>query len=270
MQLLIGGKNMKFQTLVIIVLMLGAIVPIPGAGAVNQTMDTIYLLTHGETLAGQKDMSRYSNTPPPEPVVTMNESSTRLYPNVIGCGSNGCMVNRPCSFPFTRCESPLTIMIMYNVNATHPGQPGPVIGYGATGWPLQNSVSIIGNPDLIHPFKTVTGLFNSKRIGTAEMKQSTRYPDREYLDYANAPALTSGQKEMAIRIASTSKKFQAYLDGPHGPITAMWAYPYTGIVRLSVTTGSATSPEYGLVSVTVDPARGLPGNVSFVDWKKYW
>ncbi|MDO9326703.1 MAG: hypothetical protein Q7T80_17265 [Methanoregula sp.] len=262
---------MKKNSFVLVVLMLAALLAVtPVTCGSNDTWDPAYYLTHGETLAGQKDMSRYSNIQKPEPIHTMNKTTARLYPNVTWCGSSGCMVNRPCSFPFTRCESPLTIMIMYNVNATHPGQPGPVIGYGVTGWPLQNSVSIVGNPNLILPFKTVTGLVNSGRIGTAEKKPSTWYADREYLDYANAPALTSGQKETAMRIASSSKKFQAYLDGPHGPITAMWAYPYSGIVRLSMTAGSATSPEYGLVSVTVDPVRGQPGNVSFVDWKKYW
>jgi hypothetical protein len=162
-------------------------------------------------------------------------------------------------------------MIMYNVNATRPGQPGPVIGYGVTGWPLQNSVSIVGSPDLNLPFKTFTGPFNSGRNVIVEVNPSSPYPpDREFLDYTNAPALTTGQKETAIRIASTSKKFQAYLNGPHGPIMARWAYPYSGIVHLSMTAGSAMSPEYGLVSVNVDPARGQPGNVSFVDWKKYW
>ncbi len=260
---------MKFRSVSFIALILAAIVLIPGAGAGNQTMDTIYLLTHAETLAGQKDMSRYSNIPPPEPFVTMNESTARLYPNVTWCG-NDCMVPRPCLFPFTRCESPLTIMIVHNVNATRPGQPGQIIGYGVTGWPLQNPVSIVGSPDPILPFKP-SRPFNSGRNVTAEINPSSPYPPaREFLDYTNAPALTSGQKDTAIRIASTSKKFQAYLNGPHGPITARWAYPCSGIVQLSMTAGSAMSPEYGLVSVNVDPARGQPGNVSFVDWKKYW
>jgi hypothetical protein len=253
---------MKFCSISVIALILAAIVLIPGAGAENQTMDTIYLLTHAETLAGQKDMSWYGNTSRSAPLVTMDESTSRLYPNVTRCGNN-CMVSRPCLFRFTRCESPLTVMIAYNVNATRPGQPGPVTGFGVTGWPLQNFISIIGSPDFVLPFKTFTRPYNSGRNVATGM-------NREYLVYTNAAALSSGQKDMAIRIASTSKKFQAYLNGPHGLITARWAYPYSGIVRLSMTAGSAMSPEYGLVSVNVDPVRGQPGNVSFVDWKKYW
>jgi len=135
---------MKSWTSIVIIVLLAGIIAIPGANAENKTMDTIYLLTHGETFAGQKDMSRYSNIPEPERIQTMNETTARLYPNVTGCWSNGCIVNRPCSFPFIRCESPLTLMVMYNVNATNPGQPGPVIGYRLSGWPLRNPVYLFG------------------------------------------------------------------------------------------------------------------------------
>jgi len=152
---------MKSLTCIIFTVMLAGIIAIPGANAENQTRDTIYLLTHGETLVGQKDMSQYSNIPKPEPIRTMNETTARLYPNVTWCGSNGCIVNRPCSIPFTRCESPLTLMVMYNVNATNPGQPGPVIGYSLTGWPLKNPVYIFGagKLDLFRPFGDLAGRF---------------------------------------------------------------------------------------------------------------
>lgn len=152
---------MKSGICIIIIVLLAGMIGIPGASAENQTMDTSYYLTHGETLAGQKDMSRYSNLQKPEPIHTMNETTARLYPNVTWCGSNGCIVNRPCSFPFTRCESPLTLMVMYNVNATNPGRPGPVIGYSLTGWPLQHPVAITGpvKPDLFRPFGNFAGWF---------------------------------------------------------------------------------------------------------------
>jgi len=152
---------MKSWICIIIIVLLAGISAIPVVNAENQTMDTIYLLTHGETLAGQKDMSQYSNIPKPEPIHTMNETTARLYPNVTWCGSNGCILNRPRSFPFNRCESPLTLMVMYNVNATNPSQPGPVIGYSLTGWPLKNPVNIFGagKLDLFRPFGDFAGWF---------------------------------------------------------------------------------------------------------------
>lgn len=152
---------MKFLVPVVIGLVLAALIAITEVNAENQTRDTIYLLTHEETLAGQKDMSRYSNITKPEPIHTMNESTARLYPNVTWCGRNGCIVNRPCSFPFTRCESPLTLMVMYNVNATNPYRPGPVIGYSLSGWPLQNPVTITGpgKPGVFRPFDNLAGWF---------------------------------------------------------------------------------------------------------------
>ena len=58
--------TMKSGICIIIIVLLAGIIAIPGVNAENQTMDTIYLLTHGETLAGQKDMSRYSNIQKPE------------------------------------------------------------------------------------------------------------------------------------------------------------------------------------------------------------
>lgn len=152
---------MKSGICIIIIVLLAGIIAIPGANAENQTLDTIYLLTHGETLAGQKDMSRYSNIPKPEPIHTMNVTAVRIIPNMTACGNSGCIVNRPCPFPFTRCESPLTLMVMYNVNATSPGQPGTVIGYSLTGWPLEHPVTITGpgKPDIFWPYGDIVGMF---------------------------------------------------------------------------------------------------------------
>lgn len=143
---------MNYRSIAFIALILAAFLLTPGASAENQTMDTIYLLTHAETLAGQKDMSRYSNIPKPEPIVTVNESTARLYPNVTWCGKD-CIVPKPCPIPFTRCKSPLTIMVAYTMNETHPGQPGPVVGIGLTGWPLRNPITVsrTRNPVLILP-----------------------------------------------------------------------------------------------------------------------
>ncbi|MGD0079076.1 MAG: hypothetical protein ABSB80_00330 [Methanoregula sp.] len=133
---------MNFRTLIVIALLLAAIVLIPFTSAANRTTDQAYYLTHAETLAGQKDMSRYSDTPEPEPLQTMNESTARLYPNVIWCG-NDCMVPKPCSFPFIQCKSPLTVMIVYNVRGTNPGYPGPVVGYRMSGRKGKNQLQWI-------------------------------------------------------------------------------------------------------------------------------
>jgi len=112
---------------------------------------------------------------------------------------------------------------------------------------------------------------NFTRVALAKINQSGSYtPSREFLEYMNAPALTRQQKESAIRIALTSKKFQGYMNESHGPISFGWAYPYSGMVRLSMTAGSATSRVYGLASVDIDIDRGVLDNESFTDWKKYW
>ncbi|MFA4823608.1 MAG: hypothetical protein WC593_00470 [Methanoregula sp.] len=269
-----GGvkETMKFHMLTVIVLVLAAIVSIPGVSAENQTMDTAYYLTHAETLAGQKDMSMYNKPHPVEPLVTMNESAARLYPNVTWCGKD-CMVTRPCSFPFIRCESLLTVMVVYNVNTSCADQPGPVIGYGMGGWPLQNPVFVPGSgiSNLNLPFGTLAGMFSATEIVSVDIAPSTSYlPSREFLEYVNAPAITREQKESALRIALTSKKFQSYMNESHGPISFGWAYPYSGMVRLSMTAGSATSRVYGLASVYIDIDRGVLDNESFIDWKKYW
>lgn len=263
---------MKFRSISFIALILAAIVLMPGAGAENQTMDTIYLLTHAETLAGQKDMSRFSNLTSPETPVTMNESTARLYLNVTWCGKD-CMVPRSCSFPFTRSESPLTVMVVYNVNATEPDNPGPVVGYGLTGWPLQSPVFLSGSgiPNLNLLSGTRSGLFQPTGIVSVKRTSAaSNPPPREFLDYMNAPAITREQKDIVLRIAMNSEKFQVYQNESHGPITFVWAYPYSGVVHMTMTVGSEMSPEYGLVSVDVNPDCGQVDNVSFTDWRKYW
>ena len=112
---------------------------------------------------------------------------------------------------------------------------------------------------------------NFTKVALAKINQSYSYtPSREFLEYTNAPALTREQKESALRIAFTSKKFQGYMNESHGPISFGWAYPYSGMVRLSMTVGSATSPVYGVASVYIDIDREALGNESFIDWKKYW
>ncbi|MCK9591620.1 MAG: hypothetical protein M0Q91_06400 [Methanoregula sp.] len=152
---------MKYLTLVVMALLLVPLA-IPCVSAANRTNQSTDWVHSFDQWAGQKDMSEYSNTPKPEPIHTMNETIARLYPNMTACGNNGCMVNRPCSFPFIRCESPLTLMVIYNVNATNPGQPGPVIGYSLGGWPLQNPVYILGagKLDLFRPFGDFAGMFS--------------------------------------------------------------------------------------------------------------
>lgn len=264
---------MKSRICIIIFVLLAGIIAIPGANAENRTMDTVYYLTHADTLAGQKDMSMYNPPLPVEPIHTMNETTARFYPNMTACGNNGCIVNRPCSFPFTRCESPLTLMVMYNVNTTNPGRSGTVIGYSLSGWPLQNPgfVSRSGIPNLNLPFETLAGMFYTTEIVSVGIAPSASYlPSREFQDYTNAPSLTAEQKETALRIAGDSTKFQEYLNESHGSIMFEWAYPYSGVVHISMTSGSAAAPEYGLASADVNLALSQPVNVSFTDWKKYW
>lgn len=145
---------------IVLVLLLAGNMVILVISAENQTMDTAYYLTQAETLAGQKAMSIYNKPERVEPLQTMNESTARLSPNVTACGSD-CIVPKPCSFPFIRCESPLTVMIVNNVNETRTDQFVPVVGYSLSGWPLQNPVFVSGSgiPGLNLPFETLTGLF---------------------------------------------------------------------------------------------------------------
>jgi hypothetical protein len=112
---------------------------------------------------------------------------------------------------------------------------------------------------------------NSTRVILTKINQSDSYtPSREFLEYVNAPVLTREQKESVLMIALRSKKFQGYMNESHGPISFGWTYPYSGMVHLSMTAGSATSRIHGLASVDIDIDREVLDNESFTDWKKYW
>jgi PKD repeat protein len=109
---------------------------------------------------------------------------------------------------------------------------------------------------------------------------------KDVTDYINAPSITGIQKIDALRIASTStldshlssgadagaihKKFGDYLKSSHGPITIEWAYPYTGIIRLSMPVGNLSSNEYGLAYALVNIDTQSILSEGFVDWHKYW
>jgi len=151
---------MKLHTRIVIALLLGMMLAIPGATAANRTNQSGDWVHSFDQWAGQKDMSRYSNIPDPEPLQTMNESTARLYPNVTWCGKD-CMKPKPCTFPYTGCGSPLTIQIVYNVNTTDRRYPGTVVGYGMGGWPLENPIFISGwgRPDIVLPFESLAGMF---------------------------------------------------------------------------------------------------------------
>ena len=152
---------MKSWTCIVIVLLLAGIIAIPGVSAKNQTMDTSYYLTHAETLAGQKDMSMYNKPVPFEPVPIRNKTTARIYPAMTRCGSD-CMAPGPFSFSFNRCRSLLTIMVVCNVNATNPDHTCPVVGYGLSGCPLQDTVYVsgTGNPGLFLPLNNLAGMLS--------------------------------------------------------------------------------------------------------------
>lgn len=111
-------------------------------------------------------------------------------------------------------------------------------------------------------------------------------PSKNFTEYINAPSITGIQKIDALRIASTStldshllsgadagathKKFGDYLKSSHGPITFEWAYPYTGIIRLSMPVGNLSSNEYGLAYAHVNIDNQSIQSEGFVDWHKYW
>jgi len=116
-------------------LLIACMIAVPGASADINTTDPSHYLTHGEHLAGQRDMSKYSQPFRVEPVRAMNESTARHDPNVTACGSDGWMISKSCRSPFTRYETSFTHQIVYNVNATRPGLPGPVVVYGRS-WGL--------------------------------------------------------------------------------------------------------------------------------------
>jgi len=151
---------MKSKYLGLAALVLVAFIAIiPVAGGSNDTWDQSYYLTHKETLAGQRDMSRYNPVVAPVPIQTMNATTARLYPGMMACGSSGCIDTTPCPFPFLRCSRPLTVMVAYNVNVSRPGEPGPVAGVSIVGGPFFEPVNLYwaGTPDVILPFDLHAG-----------------------------------------------------------------------------------------------------------------
>ncbi len=124
-------------------LLLAALAVSPVAGGSNDTWDQSYYLTHAEHLAGKKDISQYNPPFTPVPIQTMNETTARLYPNMTVFRPAEHRVKSSCLFPFMRCDRFLTLTVVYNVNATHPDQIGPIITYGPGGWPMQNPVYVI-------------------------------------------------------------------------------------------------------------------------------
>ncbi|WP_292370506.1 hypothetical protein [Methanoregula sp. UBA64] len=121
----------------------------------------------------------------------------------------------------------------------------------------------------------------SKKISTVHFS-----PSKNFTGYSDAPSITGIQKIDALMIASTStrdshlssaanagaihKKFGDYLKSSHGPITIEWAYPYTGIIRLSMPVGNLSSNEYGLAYAIVNIDTQSILSEGFVDWHNYW
>jgi|GEM_PF-2295081 len=124
------------------VLLLVALAISPVAGGSNDTWDQSYYLTHRDTLAGQKAMSRYNPPVTPVPIRTINATTARLYPGMMACRSSGFIDTTPCPFPFLRCSRPLTVMVAYNVNETRPEEPGPVVGVSMFGGPFFEPVDL--------------------------------------------------------------------------------------------------------------------------------
>ena len=151
---------MKMYLFVLVVLLLVCMIAVPGASADINTTDPSHYLTHGEHLAGQRDMSKYSQPLRVEPVRAMNESTARHDPNVTACGRDGWMVSKSCRLPFTRYETSFTHQIVYNVNATRPGLPGPVVAYGQSGWTLEDPVYVIPGekPGIFLQYRIFPGL----------------------------------------------------------------------------------------------------------------
>ncbi|MDD4483336.1 MAG: hypothetical protein PHD55_03075 [Methanoregula sp.] len=153
-------KKMKqYYFGLIAVLLLAVLAVSPVAGGSNDTWDQSYYLTHKETLAGQRDMSRFNPVVTPVPIQTMNATTARLYPGMMACGSSGCIDTKPCPFPFLRCSRPLTVMVAYNVNESRPEVPGPVAGISIVGGPFFEPVNLYraGTPDVILPFDLHAG-----------------------------------------------------------------------------------------------------------------
>jgi len=143
----------------VVVLLLAALAISPAASGSNDTWDQSYYLTHKETLAGPKDMSRYNPVVTPVPIQTINATTARLYPGMMACGSSGCIDTTPCPFPFLRCSRPLIVMVAYNVNETRPEEPGPVVGVSMVGGPFFEPVDLYraGTPTIFLTFDPHAG-----------------------------------------------------------------------------------------------------------------
>ncbi|MFA6331400.1 MAG: hypothetical protein WCX22_00470 [Methanoregula sp.] len=143
----------------IALLLLAALAILPVAGGSNDTWDQSYYLTHKETLAGQKDMSRYNPPVMPVPIQTMNATIARLYPNMTACGKDGCLKPATCPFSFLRCGRSLTVMVIYNMNGTRPGEHGPVVSAGISGEIFPEPVNLyrVGIPDFFLQFSSLSG-----------------------------------------------------------------------------------------------------------------
>jgi hypothetical protein len=64
--------------------------------------------------------------------------------------------------------------------------------------------------------------------------------------------------------------FEKFKDYSHGPVTVVWAYPYTGTQRMSTVIGSEQSDVYGLYYAYYDPKSDSLVDDGFVNWKRYW
>lgn len=149
----------RYHFWLIAVLLLVALVISPVACGSNDTWDQSYYLTHKETLAGQKDMSRYNPQVTPVPIQTLNATTARLYPNVTACGKDGCLVKK-CPFPFIRCGRSLTVMVVYNVNETRPVPAGSVVSASISEGMFTEPVNLyrVGTPDIFLQFFPHTGV----------------------------------------------------------------------------------------------------------------
>ena len=95
-------------------------------------------------------------------------------------------------------------------------------------------------------------------------------PSKEFIDYINATAITSDQKEEAEKIIDGSAISKQYASLPKGETTCVWVYPYSGTLHLSTVMGSPESGSYGLLWFDVDPRSGATEKEGFSNWLKYW
>jgi len=166
---------------------------------------------------------------------------------------------------------------------------GSVVVQNETTLPAQPYFTIdpIGNHTVDEVFY-ITGI--ARVLPKEELsKKSSTVPfclSKNFTEYTNAPSITGIQKIEALMIVSTStlnshllsgadagathKKFGDYLKSSHGPITFEWAYPYTGIIRLSMPVGNLSSNEYGLAYAHVNIDNQSIQSEGFIDWHKYW